>query len=65
MVCVGQPEPINVGVCLALVLVSEGVERRDIHTRHLYHHFHPSWSVSAILQIVMKLSIPENFKIAH
>ena len=62
MICVGQPEPINVGVCLALVLVSEGVERRDIHTRHLDHHFHPRCSVSAILQIVMKLSIPENLR---
>ena len=64
MVYIGQPEPINVGVCLALVLVSEGVERRDIHTWHLDHHFHPR-SVSAILQIVMRCSIPENFKIAH
>ena len=34
-----QPEPINVGVRLALVLVSKGVQGGDIHTWHLCSDF--------------------------
>ena len=30
-----QPEPINIGVSFALVLVSKGVKGGDIHTRNL------------------------------
>ena len=30
-----QPEPINIGVSLAFVLISKGVQGGDIHTRHL------------------------------
>ena len=30
-----QPEPINICVGLALVLISKGVQGGDIHTRHL------------------------------
>ena len=41
MVYIGQPEPINVGVCLALVLVSKGVQGGHIHTRHLLSDFFP------------------------
>ena len=36
-----QPEPINVGVRLALVLVSKGVQGGHIHTRHLLSDFFP------------------------
>ena len=30
-----QPKPFNIGVGLAFVLISKGVQGGDIHTRHL------------------------------